>query len=60
MKLSKPSIIDISYFHNPDEHLQQNFISIIEYVKRKSTNCIKFITKAEILGIKLLVVLLEK
>ena len=60
MKLSKPSIIDVSYFPSPDEHLDQKIIDIIHYIKKKSTNYIKYITKAEFLSYKFLVIVLER
>lgn len=58
MKLSKPSIIDVVYYPNPDEHLDQKINDVIHYIKKKSTNYIKFITKAEFLGYKLLIIVL--
>lgn len=60
MHITRPSIIDVTYQSNPDPSLQQNLISIINYIKRKSTNYVKFITKAQFLGFKMLVVVLER
>lgn len=60
MKLSKPSVIDIAYHPHCDAHLHQRICDILFHIKKKSTNYIKFITKAEFLGFKLLVVVLER
>jgi hypothetical protein len=56
MQLDRPSVIDVIYFPNPDYHLHQKLTEVVQYVRRKSTNCIKYITRIEIYGIKLLVI----
>jgi hypothetical protein len=55
MQLARPSVIDVVYSSNPDHHLHQKLTEVLQYIKRKSTNSIKFITKIEIYGFKLLV-----
>jgi hypothetical protein len=46
MKVTTPSIIDIHYYPDPDEQLKQNIYHIQMYIKKKSTNYIKFMKKA--------------
>lgn len=60
MRASRPSVIDIEYYADCDEHLGQKVCDVIAYIKKKSTNYIKLITKAEFLGFKLLVIVLER